>query len=101
VSGPRPGGRATDEVAFAVVLTPRGGADRIEAVVDGALRVRVAAPAVEGAANAALVRLVARELDVPAGAVRIVTGAHARRKVVAVRDLPADRVSARWPGLTV
>ena len=57
----------SDEVRFAVRLTPRGGADRVDGVVDGVLRVRVAAPPVDGAANTALIRLLARELDVPVG----------------------------------
>jgi len=87
------------EVRFAVRLTPRGGADRVDAVIDGALRVRVAAPAVEGAANEALVRLLARELGVGRSAVRILSGASARRKLVAVRGVPAAIVLARWPGL--
>ena len=42
---------------FAVRLTPRGGADRVDGVLAGALRVRVAAAPVDGAANAALMAL--------------------------------------------
>ena len=85
---------------FAVRLTPRGGGDRVEGVVDGELRVRVAAPPVDGAANAALLRLIARELGVAAGAVRLVSGETARRKSVAVRT-DRDRLMARWPDLRV
>ena len=62
-------------VRFAVRLTPRGGLDRIEGVVDGELRARVAAPAVDGAANHAILRLIADELDVPRTAVRLAAGA--------------------------
>jgi uncharacterized protein (TIGR00251 family) len=69
-------------------------------VVDGELRVRIAAPPVEGAANAALLRLIARELGVAAGAVRLVTGETGRRKTVAVR-IAREHVVARWPGLRV
>ncbi len=87
------------EVRFTVRLTPRGGADRVDGVVDGVLRVRVAAPAVEGAANEALVRLLARELGVGRSAVWIVGGATARRKVVAVSGVRSGTVLARWPGL--
>ena len=42
---------------FAVRLTPRSGIDRVEVPIEGVLRIRVAAPAVEGAANAALIRV--------------------------------------------
>ena len=68
---------------------------------DGALRVRVAAPPVDSAANDALCRLLARELDVARAGIRIVTGATARRKVVAVDGVEAQAVRSRWPGLAV
>ena len=84
---------------FAVRLTPRGGADRVEGIDDdGALHVRVAAPPVDGAANAALCRLLARELRVARGAVRVVAGETGRRKVVEAEVDPAT-LEARWPGL--
>jgi hypothetical protein len=86
-------------VRFAVRLTPRGGRDAIDGVgQDGVLRVRVAAPPVEGAANEALCRLVARALGVPPGSVRIAGGASGRRKVVEAEADPA-RLAATWPGL--
>ena len=89
------------EIRFAVRLTPRGGADRIEGVGDGVLRARVSAPAVEGAANEALLRLLARELGVAHGAVRLVSGATTRRKLVVVTGVRAEALLARWPGLRV
>jgi len=86
-------------VRFAVRLTPRGGRDAIDGVgEDGVLRVRVAAPPVDGAANEALCRLLARALDVAPGSVRIVAGAGGRRKVVEAEADPA-RLAAAWPGL--
>jgi uncharacterized protein YggU (UPF0235/DUF167 family) len=87
-------------VRFAVRLTPRGGRDAIDGVGDdGVLRVRVAAPPVEGAANEALCRLLALALGVARGDVRIVGGASGRRKVVEAEADPA-RVTAIWPGVT-
>jgi uncharacterized protein len=84
---------------LAVRLVPRGGADRVEGVgEDGALRVRVAAPPVDGAANESLCRLVAGELGLPRGAVRVVAGATGRRKLVEVDADPAV-VAAAWPAL--
>jgi uncharacterized protein YggU (UPF0235/DUF167 family) len=68
---------------------------------DGVLRVRVAAPPVDSAANEALCRLLAQELDVARAGIRIVTGAAARRKVVAVAGIEAPAVRSRWPGLAV
>jgi uncharacterized protein YggU (UPF0235/DUF167 family) len=89
------------DVRFAVRLTPRAALDRIDGVVDGVLRARVGAPAVEGGANNALIRLIADELDLPRGAVRIVAGASSRQKLVVVDGVDADAVVARWPGLQV
>jgi len=88
-------------VRFAVRLTPRSAATRIDGVVDGVLRIRVAAPAVEGAANSALVRLLADELGLAGRDVRIVAGGKSRQKLVMVEGIAADAVIARWPGLRV
>jgi uncharacterized protein len=90
----------SNELRFAVRLTPRGGTDRIDGVgADGMLRARVAAAPVDGQANEALVRLLAGELGLPLSAVRVATGASSRRKVVAARGLGAPTLLARWPGL--
>lgn len=70
----------------------------MDGVRDGELRARVAAPPVDGAANASLVHLIADELDVAPSLVRVVTGSTGRRKTLAVR-VARDRVIARWPGL--
>ncbi len=90
------GGRA---VRIPVRLTPRGGSDRVDGVADGALRVRVAAPPVDGAANRSLLRLLAEELGVPRGAVRLVAGETSRVKVVEVGGVEPAAIAARWPGL--
>lgn len=91
----------TTGVRFSVRLTPRGGADRVDGVVDGVLRARVAAPAVDGAANQALVALIAAQLRVARRDVRLVAGATGRVKVIAVDGVDAATVAARWPGLAV
>lgn len=71
----------------------------MDGVVDGILRVRVAAPAVAGAANNALVRLIAAELELPRGRVRLIAGASGRHKLVVVEGVPYGLVEGRWPGL--
>ncbi len=71
----------------------------MDGVVDGVLRARVSAPAVEGAANNALVRLIADELGVAKRDVQIVAGAGSRQKLVVVDGIDADAVTGRWPGL--
>jgi uncharacterized protein len=68
-------------------------------VIDGVLRARVAAPAVGGAANQSLLRLIASELDVPKRDVRLVAGAASRTKLVVVDGIGSERVLQRWPDL--
>jgi hypothetical protein len=89
------------DVRFAVRLAPRSSSNRVDGVIDGVLRVRVSAPAVEGAANAALVRLLAEELGVARRDVRIIAGATGRQKLVVVDGVGSEVVVARWPGLRV
>jgi uncharacterized protein (TIGR00251 family) len=89
-------------VRLAIRLTPRGGADRIDGVgPSGELRVRVAAPPVDDAANRALVRLMADELGVPASALELVSGTRGRTKQVRVMGVSTDRIRDRWPGVRV
>lgn len=86
---------------FAVRLTPRGGADRVDGVRDGTLHARVAAAPVDGAANAALTGLLADALGVPRGRIRLVAGAANRRKVIEVDGFEPAALRSRWPGLDV
>ena len=83
-----------------VRLTPRGGRDAVEGWArdeDGRpyLKVRVAAPPLEGAANSALEKLIAKALKRPRGAVRIAGGDHARLKQLEITGVsPADFTEA-------
>jgi hypothetical protein len=91
-----------DRVRFAVRLTPRGGREAVEGVDGaGALRVRVTAPPVDGAANRAMLRLLAADLGVAPSALCLVAGASGRRKVVEVVGPSAGDLTARHPGLAV
>jgi uncharacterized protein YggU (UPF0235/DUF167 family) len=68
-------------------------------VIDGILRARVAAAPVDGAANTALLRLIADELGVPRRDVSLLSGAAGRTKVVVVDGVDPARVVERWPGI--
>ena len=99
----QPPWRETDDgLEVFVRLTPRGGSARIDGIAaDGGqacLRVRVAAPPVEGAANAAIVAYLAKALGLPRSAVTLVAGDRARLKRLRLRgdDLP-DRLRALIP----
>ena len=70
-------------------------------MVDGVLRAHVAAPAVDGAANHSLLRLLAEELGVPRPSVRLVAGSSGRQKLVVIDDHEPAVLGARYPGLRV
>jgi len=83
--------RAVDGgLAIAVRVTPRGGRDALAAGTPEHLAARLAAAPVDGAANAALIALVAKSFGVPKRAVTIVAGETARLKRLHVAgDTPA------------
>jgi uncharacterized protein YggU (UPF0235/DUF167 family) len=68
---------------------------------DGELRVRVRPPAADGAANEALLRVLAEALGVRRSAVAIERGHGSRLKGIIVEGKSADELSALWPGLDV
>lgn len=90
-----------DGVMVRVRLTPRAGRDAVDGVdASGMLRARVAAPPAEGAANQSLIKLLARELHVPATSIEIVGGASSREKRLRIGRLAGAALEARWPGST-
>jgi uncharacterized protein len=70
-------------------------------VVDGVVRARVAAKPIDGAANDALLRLVADALAVPRGRVTLRSGATARAKVIEIEGIAPERLQSLWPGVDV
>ncbi len=80
---------------LAVHAAPRAARTRLAGVHGGRLKVQLAAPPVEGAANRELVRFLARRLGVPPSAVTLVQGASSRHKTVAVAGLTLDEARAR------
>jgi len=80
---------------LSVRLTPRAGRDEVIGFQGGVLRVRVKAPPVEGRANEALLRLLAKALGVPRSSLTIVGGRASREKTVAVEGLDAVEVRRR------
>jgi uncharacterized protein (TIGR00251 family) len=76
-------------------VRPRSGRAGLSLASDGAILVRVNAPANEGAANRACRELLAKTLGVPKSAVEIVRGEKSRSKDIAVVGLSASQVRAR------
>jgi uncharacterized protein (TIGR00251 family) len=91
----RPWARADgDAVVLAIHVQP--GASRSEAAGEHGheLKIRLAAPPVDGRANAALIAFVARRLDVPRSQVELISGAASRQKRLRVKGVSLDAVDA-------
>ena len=80
---------------FEVQARPRARSSRVTGVREGALVVQLAAPPVDGEANAELVETLARVLGVAKRDVVLLRGASSRSKVVEVRGLGTHEVEAR------
>ena len=87
-----------------VRLTPGASADRIDGRdVDAegrpVLKVRVRARAIEGEANEALIKLLAKAPDVPKSAVAIQRGGHSRTRILVIEGLSEPELKARLTDL--
>lgn len=78
-----------------VRVTPRAARDAVDSFdAEGVLKVRVTAPPADGAANAAVVRVLAKALGIPSRDVVLVSGATSRQKVFEV-PLPSGEIADR------
>ena len=78
-----------------VRVTPRASGSRIARDARGGLRVHVTAPPAEGAANAALIGLLAECLDLPKGGLEVARGARSRDKLVCVHGCSQAELDSR------
>ena len=83
---------ARGTVSFPVRVQPRASRDEIVGALDGALKVRLCAPAVENRANEALVTLLADLLKRPKSAVRILSGEHGHNKRVEIFGVTRQQI---------
>ncbi|HXY19470.1 MAG TPA: DUF167 family protein [Gemmatimonadales bacterium] len=77
-------------VSIAVLVAPRASRTAVAGPVADRLRIRVAAPPVEGAANDELTRFLARTLRLPRAAVTVTAGAAGRRKTILAEGIGAQ-----------
>lgn len=75
-------------------MQPRASKTELAGLHDGRLRIRLAAPPVDGAANAALVAFIAEKLAIAKSRVQVTAGLTSRRKVVRIEGMSADAVHA-------
>lgn len=85
-------------VRIEVEVTPRACGDEVLGWARGILKIRVAAPARNGAADRAAETLLAEVLRAPREHVRVVAGRGARLKTLEVRAIEAHELDTRLPG---
>ena len=79
-------------VTFSVRVLPRASKDEISGTIEGALKIRLCAPALENRANEALIEFLAGLLKTSKSAVRIQGGDHGRTKRVEIRGVTRQQV---------
>jgi uncharacterized protein (TIGR00251 family) len=84
-----------DGAVLAVHVQPKASRTECVGIHGEALKIRVAAPPIDGAANEELVRFLARELSVAPSAICIESGASGRHKRVALKGVTAEAVMVR------
>src|SRR5947199_4759247 len=83
-----------DVVLLHVKVQPRASRNEIGEALGNELKIKITAPPVDSAANEALVKFLAEVIDCPRHAIQLVRGGTSRHKVIAIRGLSADQISA-------
>jgi uncharacterized protein (TIGR00251 family) len=86
-----------DGVCLRIRAQPRARKTEVLGLHDGALKIRLVAPPVDGKANQALVKFLARRLGVAPSAVRVIAGEKNRNKTLHVSGVSAAAVRAAFP----
>ena len=81
-------------VILSVRVQPRASKDELAGEMNGALKVRLQAPALENRANDALIEFLAQLLKTPKSAVRILSGDRSRIKRIEIRGVTAQQIHA-------
>ena len=84
---------------LAIRVQARARRDEVATVRDGVLLVRVNAPALEGRANRAVVRVLADWIGVPPSSISVIRGEYSRDKLVEIEDVGRERIDAALAGL--
>lgn len=84
-----------DGSALTVTVVPRSRESAVDLLLDGSLRVRVTAPPVDGAANFAVLRVLADALHLPRSSLAIASGQRGHRKRITVSGIAPDDLAAR------
>lgn len=78
-------------VTFAVRVQPRASRSGVAGELDGALKIRLAAPPVDGEANEELLRVLAKLFDMPRAQIVIASGQTSKNKLIRIAGMSADK----------
>jgi uncharacterized protein len=82
-----------NESTISVRVVPRASKSEVIELIDGHLKVRIAAPPVDGEANTELIKLLSRYFNVPKRDIELVSGMTSRMKKVRVTGLTGQQVA--------
>ena len=78
-----------------VKVLPRSSKDEIVGERDGVCKIKLTAPAIEGKANKALLKLLAKKLGLPKREIRIISGERSRTKSIRINGLTPEQIQKR------
>jgi len=78
-------------ISFAVRVVPRASRSEIIGELDGSLKVRISSAPVDGAANAELIRLLAKHFGIAKADIQIASGETSKNKRIKIANLPVTR----------
>ncbi|HMD73184.1 MAG TPA: DUF167 domain-containing protein [Steroidobacteraceae bacterium] len=87
-------------VRIGVYVQPRASRTELAGIHGGAIKIRIAAAALDNAANLALIEFVAARLGIAKRCVRLIAGAKDRNKVLEIESVTEEAVRAAIPGFT-
>ena len=74
-------------IQFSAAILPRASKNEISGILNGALKIRLTSPPVEGAANRTLIKFLARQFGISASRVDIVSGLTGKNKIIRIEGM--------------
>ncbi|NTW05396.1 MAG: YggU family protein [Peptococcaceae bacterium] len=84
-----------DGVTIRVRIQPRASKNQFAGILDGAVKVRLSAPPVDGEANDACIKFFSSFFKVSAGSVKILSGFTGKNKIIKISGLSTEDVLSR------
>jgi len=82
-------------IRIKVRVQPRSSQNKISGVIDGALKIKLTAPPVEGEANQELIRFLAQVLQVSRSQISLIQGSTGRNKIIQIEDVDKEYLLKR------